>query len=126
MIREESKGRFESRFAVPGHVQQGGTPSPMDRVRAVRLAAKCMQHIEDFAGQSKDEIAADDMSAAVIGIKCASVVFGEMERLEREETDWKDRRPKNEFWIGLKSMVDTLSGRPKPTDCCSGCGRSSL
>ncbi len=46
MIAEEAKGRFESRSAIPGHVQQGGTPSPMDRVRAVRLAVKCIQHLE--------------------------------------------------------------------------------
>ncbi|KAJ6153557.1 6-phosphofructokinase alpha subunit [Penicillium chermesinum] len=34
MIKEEAQGRFESRAAVPGHFQQGGKPSPMDRVRA--------------------------------------------------------------------------------------------
>jgi 6-phosphofructokinase 1 len=112
MIREEAGGRFESRFAVPGHVQQGGTPSPMDRVRAVRLAVKCCQFLEDFAGQSGEDIMADDMSAVVIGIKGASVVCSPMSTLEAEETDWKDRRPKDEFWLGLKGVVDTLSGRP--------------
>lgn len=87
MIREESKGRFESRFAIPGHVQQGGTPSPMDRVRAVRLAVKCIQAIEEYAGMSKEAVGADELSMAVIGIKGAGVVFGGMERLEREETN---------------------------------------
>ncbi|KAI9826143.1 MAG: 6-phosphofructokinase, alpha subunit [Thelocarpon impressellum] len=113
MIREEAHGRFESRFAVPGHVQQGGTPSPMDRVRAVRLAVKCTQFLEDFAGVSRDAIAADNMSAAVMGIKGASVVFSPMRDLEATETDWKDRRPRDEYWLGLKDMVDTLSGRPR-------------
>ncbi|KAK5003074.1 6-phosphofructokinase, alpha subunit, partial [Cryomyces antarcticus] len=73
MIREESGGRFESRFAVPGHVQQGGTPSPMDRVRAVRFGVKSLQHLETYVGKSKDEIAADPMSASVIGIRGAKV-----------------------------------------------------
>ena len=123
MIREEAKGRFESRFAVPGHVQQGGTPSPMDRVRAVRLAVKCVQLLEEFAGRSREDVAKDEMSAAVIGIKGASVVFGPMERLETEETDWKDRRPKKEYWLRLKGVVDTLSGRPKESDCCETCGK---
>ena len=123
MIREEAKGRFESRFAVPGHVQQGGTPSPMDRVRAVRLAVKCIQFLDDFAGQSQEEIEVNEQSVAVIGIKGASVVFGSMAQLEKEETDWKDRRPKNEFWLGLKGIVDTLSGRPKESDCCGSCGK---
>ena len=123
MIREEAKGRFESRFAVPGHVQQGGSPSPMDRVRAVRLAVKCVQFLEGFGGKSKEEIMQDKMSAAVIGIKGASVVFGGMAQLEKEETDWKDRRPKNEFWLDLKEVVNTLSGRPKDGDCCESCGK---
>ncbi|KAI9820327.1 MAG: 6-phosphofructokinase, alpha subunit [Pycnora praestabilis] len=113
MIREEAHGRFESRFAVPGHVQQGGTPSPMDRVRAVRLAVKCIQHIEEYAEKGKEEIAEDSLSAAVIGIRGAKVVFSPMDTLEKEETEWKARRPKNEFWVGLKEVVDTLSGRPK-------------
>ena len=123
MIRTESRGRFESRFAIPGHVQQGGTPSPMDRVRAVRLAVKCIQQIEAYAGMPKEEIVEDPLSMAVIGIKGAHVKFGGMERLENEETNWKDRRPKNESWIRYKSIVDTLSGRPKAEDCCEGCGR---
>lgn len=112
MIREEAKGRFESRFAIPGHVQQGGTPSPMDRVRAVRLAVRCIQHLEGFAGKSRDEIFNDPMSAALIGIKGASVVFSPMQHLEENDTDWPDRRPKVEFWMSLKRVVDILSGRP--------------
>ena len=112
MIRDEAKGRFESRFAIPGHVQQGGIPSPMDRVRAVRLAVKCIQFLERYAESSPIQIMHDPMSAAVIGIRGAGVIFSPMERLEREDTDWKDRRPKNEFWRDLKRIVDVLSGRP--------------
>jgi len=114
MIADEANGRFESRFAVPGHVQQGGVPSPMDRVRAARLSIKCIQELEKFAGRSRDEIAADPKSAGVIGIKGAKVVFTPIEILENEETDWKSRRPKKEFWLGLKDVVNTLSGRATP------------
>ena len=114
IIREESGGRFDSRFAVPGHVQQGGIPSPMDRVRAVRFGVKSLQHIETFFGKTKDEIANDPMSTSIIGIRGAKVQFGPMEKIENEETDWKDRRPKDEFWTDLVSVVDTLSGRPRP------------
>ena len=123
MIKEESGGRFESRFAIPGHVQQGGTPSPMDRVRAVRLAVKCIQKLETYAGKAGEEIMNDDQSLAVIGIKGASLVLGGMERLEREDTNWKDRRPLNESWLAYKKIVDDLSGRPKPEECCVQCGK---
>nr|POE78654.1 atp-dependent 6-phosphofructokinase [Quercus suber] len=113
IIKEESGGKFDCRFAVPGHVQQGGTPSPMDRVRAVRFGVKSLQYLETYAGKSKQAIHDDPMSAAVIGIRGARVKFSPMERIEREETDWKDRRPKQEFWMNIVNIVDTLSGRPQ-------------
>ena len=114
IIREESGGKFDARFAVPGHVQQGGIPSPMDRVRAVRFGIKSLQHLEQFFDKSKEEIANDPLSATVIGIKGAKVVFSPMKQVEENDTDWKDRRPKDEFWMDLIQIVDTLSGRPRP------------
>ncbi|GMF74427.1 unnamed protein product [Aspergillus oryzae var. brunneus] len=114
MIKEEAKGRFESRAAVPGHFQQGGKPSPMDRIRALRMAIRCMQHIETFSGKSADEIAADELSATVIGVKGSQVLFSQMggpNGLEATETDWARRRPKDEFWLDLQSTVNILSGR---------------
>lgn len=65
-------------------------------------------------GKSKDDIDADPMSAVVIGIRGAKVKFSAMEKVETQETDWKNRRPKDEFWMGYKDLIDTLSGRPKP------------
>lgn len=114
MIMEEAQGRFESRAAVPGHFQQGGKPSPMDRIRALRMAIKCMLHIEEYAGKSRDEIAADELSASVIGIKGSQVLFSPMggaDGLEATDTDWKRRRPKTEFWLELQDVVNALSGR---------------
>lgn len=129
MIKEEAQGRFEAKSAVPGHYQQGGKPSPMDRVRALRMANKCMQYIEGFTGKTKEEICQDDMSAAVIGIQGSEVVFSAMggdQGLERVGTDWKDRRPKDEFWYRMKDTVDILSGRPKPGQSCRECGRANV
>lgn len=86
----------------------------MDRVRAVRFGVKSLQHLETFFDKSREEIAKDPMSTAIIGIRGAKVQFSPMETVEREETDWKQRRPKNEFWMDLVDVVDTLSGRKKP------------
>lgn len=115
MIRGEGRGRFESRAAVPGHFQQGGKPSPMDRIRALRMALKCMQHIETYGDMAPDEIAADDMSSVVFGFKGSEVVFSPMagpDGLENSDTNWEKRRPLNEFWRKWTGLVDTLSGRP--------------
>jgi len=113
MIAEAGKGKFESRHGVPGHFQQGTTPSPMDRCRAVRFATKAMQHMEQFIGQDPDEIDDDPMSISVVGIKGSKLLFSPMEQVEKKETEWHRRRPKHEFWMALKETVDTLSGRPQ-------------
>ena len=101
MIENEAQGRFECKAANPGHFQQGGKPSPMDRVRALRMAIKCMEHIESFTGTSKEDLMKDELSAVVIGIQGAQVVFSAMggdKGLEKVETDWKSRRPKRGSW----------------------------
>ncbi|KAI8627895.1 6-phosphofructokinase [Xylariaceae sp. FL1651] len=115
IIREEANNRFESRDSIPGHVQQGGVPSPMDRCRAVRLAIKCIEHLESFGPRSyeqPDKITQNPLSYSVIGIKGADVVFSPMQNLEEKETDWKNRRPTDTHWLSIKSVVDILGGRP--------------
>lgn len=113
IIQDEARGRFEARVGIPGHFQQGTKPSPMDRVRAVRFAVRSMQHIEKFAGLSADAVDADELSSAVIGIRGAKVRFSGMKHVEEQETDWKHRRPKEEYWQSLKGLGDILAGRPR-------------
>ncbi|KAI1662890.1 6-phosphofructokinase [Daldinia decipiens] len=115
IIREEAHDRFESRDSIPGHVQQGGVPSAMDRCRAVRLAIKCIQHLEKYGPKPQknpEKIIQDPLSASVIGIKGAHVTFSPMDQVEENETDWKNRRPTAAHWLDNKEVVDILGGRP--------------
>ncbi|KAG6033090.1 hypothetical protein E4U41_007006 [Claviceps citrina] len=113
IIREEAHDRFESRESIPGHVQQGGVPSPMDRCRAVRLAIKCIQHLEEFGRNAHNRVRKDPNSATVIGIQGSEVVFSPVSTLEEEGTDWPNRRPRVAHWLGLREVVDILGGRPE-------------
>ncbi|KAI9172274.1 ATP-dependent 6-phosphofructokinase [Paramyrothecium foliicola] len=112
IIREEAHDRFESRESIPGHVQQGGVPSAMDRCRAVRLAIKCIQHLETFGCNAHNAVKKDPNSTTVIGIQGSEVVFTPMKDLEEKATDWPNRRPKTAHWLGMKEVVDMLGGRP--------------
>lgn len=113
IIREEAHDRFETRDSIPGHVQQGGVPSPMDRCRAVRLAIKCIEHLEQFGKNSHNRAKKDPASTTVIGIKGAGVVFTPVAELEETDTDWPNRRAVSAYWLGMKDTVDMLGGRPK-------------
>lgn len=112
IIREEAHGRFEARESIPGHVQQGGVPSAMDRAKAVRLAIKCMEHLESFGCNAHNKIKKDPLGASVIGIRGSEVVFSPMKELEEQDTDWPNRRPKKSSWLELHEVVDILGGRP--------------
>ncbi|KAG6299450.1 hypothetical protein E4U09_008152 [Claviceps aff. purpurea] len=112
IIREEAHDRFESRESIPGHVQQGGIPSPMDRCRAVRLAIKCIQHLEEYGRNAHNRVKKDPNSTSVIGIQGSEVVFTPMEVLEESGTDWPNRRPRVAHWLGLREVVNVLEGRP--------------
>ncbi|KAK8143474.1 6-phosphofructokinase, alpha subunit [Beauveria asiatica] len=115
IIRDEAHGRFESRESIPGHVQQGGVPSPMDRCRAVRHAIKCMEHLQSYGKKKSAAGSTDPLSSSVIGIKGSELVFTPVQELEEHETDWPNRRPKLTEWLKMRTIVDVLGGRPQHT-----------
>ncbi|KNG86702.1 6-phosphofructokinase [Aspergillus nomiae NRRL 13137] len=114
IIKHEAKNRFDAQGVVPGHFQQGGKVSPIDRIRAFRLAVKCMEHLETFTDQSPDEIMNDENSATVISIKQSRILLlpmGGPTGVEATDTDWKRQRPKTQSWLEIQEAVDSLSGR---------------
>ncbi|KAL5036354.1 hypothetical protein BDV3_005050 [Batrachochytrium dendrobatidis] len=132
ILRAEGKGLFDSRTAVLGHLQQGGVPSPLDRIRATRLAVKCIDWLEAVACHVRTEggsgstnhlnMSSDDIAkragmsiytieknhSAVIGIRGALVVFSPIEDLVAE-VDMKARRTKDAWWMGLGKLIRVLS-----------------
>lgn len=114
IVREEASGWFETRTANPGHFQQGDKPSPLDRVRAMRLATKCMQELEELHSLSPEDILKDERASSVIGIRGREVIINSMGGpggLEENEADWNARRPQRDFWRGMRTVSDMLSGR---------------
>jgi len=108
MFEEESDGRYETRTSVLGHVQQGGNPSPMDRVRATRLAVRCMRFLEESAHAKRGN------DATVIGVKGSQIVFTPILEAEDKETDMKKRKSTINWWTELKNLSDLLQrGTPE-------------
>ena len=52
IIREEADGKFDSRTAILGHLQQGGLPSPLDRIRSAQLATLTVEWFEEHAAKN--------------------------------------------------------------------------
>ncbi|ODV92190.1 hypothetical protein CANCADRAFT_83583 [Tortispora caseinolytica NRRL Y-17796] len=110
-IKEEGNGKFEARTAIPGHVQQGGMPSPIDRVRAIGLAVQCVKFLEDMQADPQ-EILANSETAAVLGIKGIRRVFSPVDKLYEFDTELKWRRPLSRHWYTMKGVGDMLASFP--------------
>jgi 6-phosphofructokinase 1 len=116
ILRSEGEGLFDARTAILGHLQQGGAPSPLDRIRATRLAAFCVDWIErrthwtPHDGTSQMQSARDPHSACVLGIRGADIVFTPVTDLMEGETEVDMRRSKSAWWMEYRPLIPMLSG----------------
>ncbi|EGW29929.1 phosphofructokinase beta-subunit [Spathaspora passalidarum NRRL Y-27907] len=122
IINSESGGEFDTRTAIPGHVQQGGLPSPIDRTRADRFAIKAVQFIEEncdkmcglrYSLEFPREDKTITRTAAVLGIKSSHLRFTSIRQLYDYETELNKRMPKKIFWSSTREIADQLVGRTK-------------
>ena len=105
LFEEEGGDLFDVRQAILGHIQQGGNPSPFDRIMATRLAALCIDFFETQAGPAEP-------TSACIGQKGGKLVFTDLEDVSRL-MDRNFRRPKDQWWLALRSMARVLA-QPGP------------
>ncbi|KAI8361287.1 phosphofructokinase-domain-containing protein [Mortierella sp. GBAus27b] len=124
IIKEEGHQQFDSRTAILGHIQQGNSPSPLDRIRATRLAVTSVDFLEEHAsGLSSNSSTTSNVSTsgpsvynkdpdsiAVAGIHGSKISFTSVEALLKD-TDLKNRKPVHAWWMGVKNTCNLLSRR---------------
>lgn len=122
IIKQEAHGEFDTKTAIPGHVQQGGLPSPIDRTRAARFAVRSVQFIEDTFDIIDEhhydvDFPVDDKklssTAAVLGVKSSHLRFSPIRKLYDFETELGLRMPKKISWSFTRDVADRLVGRKR-------------
>lgn len=103
LFEAEGHGLYSVRQAVIGHMQQGGTPTPFDRINATRLAFMAISNLD-----AQLVAGTDDYVAA------SNAVPGLMDRLRHvmDGMDWEVNRPREQWWTRLRPVFDQLSRRP--------------
>ncbi len=96
---------YTVRQAILGHLQQGGNPSPFDRILATRLVSKCLSYIEDHLGDSTP-------ISATGGLTEGKVSFTELRHLP-EMMDTANGRPKEQWWMSLRPIARIMA-KPGP------------
>jgi 6-phosphofructokinase 1 len=105
LFEEEGGDLFDVRQAILGHMQQGGDPSPFDRILATRLAAKSIDYIEE-------QVDSSESISACIGLKKGNLQFTDLEEIPRM-LDTAHSRPKKQWWLNLRRVAAILA-QPGP------------
>ncbi|NWG19316.1 MAG: 6-phosphofructokinase [Chloroflexi bacterium] len=101
LFEEEGRSLFDVRRAVLGHLQQGGNPSPYDRIQATRLAARCIRFLTE-------ELERGTAAAAFIGFTGGKVRVFDLGELPHM-VDAIHRRPKEQWWLELAPIARALA-----------------
>ncbi len=101
LFEAESRDEFDVRRVVLGHVQQGGDPSPFDRIHAARLAARAVAMIGDA------------LEHGDTSVRCLGVVEGQLTSRPLNDAlascDRQTRRPRKQWWLDLAPMAERLA-----------------
>lgn len=103
LFEEESRGLFDVRTAVIGHQQQGGTPTPFDRLLATRLVSRALGLIADEFDSGRDEGYYLGLVESSVAASPLSAMMGQMDKVAR--------RPKRQWWLELRPVARAVSQR---------------
>jgi len=101
LFEQEGGDWFDVRQTILGYIQQGGNPSPFDRIQATRLAAHCIDYLIDEAGKPAQE-------AAAIGLVGGRVEFTNLYDFPRL-IDGQFQRPAEQWWLKLRPMIKFMT-----------------
>jgi 6-phosphofructokinase 1 len=101
LFEEEGRKLFDVRPAILGHLQQGGDPSPFDRIQATRLARMSIEYLSE-EGERRTA------TSAFIGLQSGHVKLTNIEDMPRL-ADNTYLRPKDQWWLSLKPIGELLS-----------------
>ncbi|XP_018425172.1 PREDICTED: ATP-dependent 6-phosphofructokinase, platelet type isoform X2 [Nanorana parkeri] len=113
LYSEEGRGVFDCRKNVLGHMQQGGAPSPFDRNFGTKISAKAIQWIsrklkECYRKEEGRVFANTEDSVCLLGMRRRALDFQPVMQL-RDETDFKHRIPKEQWWLKLRPLMKILA-----------------
>ncbi|MGD8404687.1 MAG: 6-phosphofructokinase [Anaerolineales bacterium] len=101
LFEEEGKDVFDVRPAILGHLQQGGDPSPFDRIQANRFASLCLEFLIEECSIRGDR-------NAFIGLQNGKTQFHDMRDFERMvESEYQ--RPRDQWWLALRPIASLLA-----------------
>jgi len=101
LFEKEGGNLFEVRRTILGHIQQGGRPTPFDRIQATRLASRALAHLIEQAN-------ARVVPALAIGRRGGQIEFTDLSDLA-SLMEPGTRRPKSQPWLNIRTVAQAVS-----------------
>lgn len=108
VFEQEGEDVYDVRHSALGHLQQGGAPSPYDRILATRLV---FDGIEELARQ----VATGSADAKFIGLTSNGIECQDVSAMDAQ-MDWQVRRPRDQWWMELQPLIPVVSLAEDTTD----------
>jgi 6-phosphofructokinase 1 len=100
LYEQEGGDLFDVRQSILGHLQQGGKPSPYDRIIATRMAANSVDYLIKRALKKEATVAA-------VGLQGGHLSFKPLDELPKM-IEVEHARPKEQWWMGLKIISEVF------------------
>ncbi|BBY17785.1 6-phosphofructokinase [Mycolicibacterium litorale] len=97
LFEKEGGDLFDAREEVLGHVQEGGNPTPFDRVRATILTARCL----DFLSEQFDS---GGRAGAIVGFRSGQLAFTDL-ALYPSLIEKSAQRPVEQRWLDHRGLA---------------------
>ena len=101
LLEQEGQGLYDVRQTILGHVQQGGCPTPFDRLLAVRLVSRALDLLSA-------EFAAGTSESHYLGLVKSKVTAFPVPQM-MAEMDVRYRRPKEQWWLELQAVLRAVA-----------------
>lgn len=101
LFEEEGKDLFDVRQAILGHLQEGGNPTPFDRIHAARLATQCIEFLTA-------EASAGSAAGMFIGLQEGEFRYNTLDDWPRM-VDEQYLRAITPWWNELRPIADALA-----------------
>jgi 6-phosphofructokinase 1 len=116
LFEEEGGSLFDVRQSILGHLQQGGSPSPFDRILATLMAVRCVDYLDE-------QWRAPEHASGCIGQVHGDWQFTPLDDLPRL-MDYEHSRPRRQWWMDLRPIAKILA-QPGP-EAHTGAARDDL
>ncbi|KAK6102314.1 6-phosphofructokinase [Brugia pahangi] len=108
LFTEEGKGIFTTRTNILGHTQQGGNPSPFDRLFAAKMGARAVVHLLGQMKEYKKTNVYHSGTATLQGLIGKYVCLTPVEEL-MNDVDFAHRLPMEQWWMKLRPLLRILA-----------------